>query len=133
LQSVQTVADDIRNTAQAHIVEDLVDLNWGPDEPTPLLVCDEIGSRQDATAAALQMLVNARLVTPDDRLEAFLRSASGLPGADPATEREPEPPAVQQPPDAPAPEQSVATARLRDRGRSPKDRRKEPNGALPLW
>jgi hypothetical protein len=133
VQSVQTVADDIRNTAQAHIVEDLVDLNWGPDEPTPLLVCDEIGSRQDATAAALQMLVNARLVTPDDRLEAFLRSASGLPGADPATEREPEPPAVQQPPDAPAPEQSVATARLRDRGRSPKDRRKEPNGALPLW
>jgi hypothetical protein len=69
VQSVQTVADDIRDTAQAHIVEDLVDLNFGPDEPSPLLVFDEIGSRQDATAAALQMLVNSKLLTPDDRLE----------------------------------------------------------------
>ena len=78
VQSVQTVADEIRDIAQAHIVEDLVDVNWGPDEPAPLLICDEIGSRQDATAAALQMLVNAGLLTPDGRLEAFLRSATGL-------------------------------------------------------
>ncbi|MGC7327691.1 hypothetical protein RA985_22290, partial [Mycobacteroides abscessus subsp. abscessus] len=88
----QTVAEDIRNTAQAHIVEDLVDLNFGEDEPSPLLVFDEIGSRQDATAAALQMLVNAGLLTPDPRLEAFIRSATGLPGPDPkAPEAEPEP------------------------------------------
>jgi hypothetical protein len=100
VQSVQTVANEIRDVAQAHIVEDLVDVNWGPDEPTPRLVFDEIGSRQDATAAALQMLVNARLLTPDDRLEAFLRSSSGLPGADPDTEREPiQPPTT--PPAAP--------------------------------
>ncbi|SIK42877.1 Mu-like prophage protein gp29 [Mycobacteroides abscessus subsp. abscessus] len=92
VQSVQTVAEDIRNTAQAHIVEDLVDLNFGEDEPAPLLVFDEIGSRQDATAAALQMLVNAGLLTPDARLEAFIRSATGLPGPDPnAPEAEPEP------------------------------------------
>lgn len=130
VQSVQTVADDIRDTAQAHVVEDIVDLNWGPDEPTPLLVCDEIGSRQDATAAALQMLVNARLITPDDRLEAFLRSSSGLPGIDPTTEREPAaPPAPPQTPDAPATPQ----AQLRPRGRSPRDRRKTPDGAQPLW
>ncbi|WP_078343307.1 phage portal protein family protein [Mycobacteroides immunogenum] len=83
VQSVQTVADDIRDTAQAHVVEDLVDLNFGEDEPAPLLVFDEIGSRQDATAAALQMLVNAGLLTPDPRLEAFIRSATGLPGPDP--------------------------------------------------
>jgi hypothetical protein len=100
VQSVQTVANEIRDVAQAHIVEDLVDVNWGPDEPTPRLVFDDIGSRQDATAAALQMLVNARLLTPDDRLEAFLRSSSGLPGADPDTEREPiQPPTT--PPAAP--------------------------------
>jgi hypothetical protein len=34
VQSVQTVADDIRDTAQAHIVEDMVDLNWGPETRT---------------------------------------------------------------------------------------------------
>lgn len=98
VQSVQTVAEDIREITQAHVVEDIVDRNWGPDEPAPLLVFDEIGSRQDATAAALQMLVNANLLTPDERLEAFLRAASGLPGADPDSAREMEP---KQPP-APA-------------------------------
>lgn len=92
VQSVQTVADDIRDTAQAHVVEDLVDVNFGEDEPAPLLVFDEIGSRQDATAAALQMLVNAGLLTPDPRLEAFIRSATGLPGPDPdAPETDPDP------------------------------------------
>ena len=95
VQSVQTVANDIRDTAQAHIVEDLVDLNFGEDVPAPLLVFDEIGSRQDATAAALQMLVNAGLITPDPRLESFVRTAAGLPGVDPeadAADPVPEPP-----------------------------------------
>ncbi len=90
VQSVQTVAEDIRDTAQSFIVEDIVNRNWSQDEPAPLLVFDEIGSRQDATAAALQMLVNAGLLTPDSRLEAFLRSATGLPAPDHETEREPE-------------------------------------------
>lgn len=89
VQSVQTVANEFRDVAQAHIVEDIVDVNWGPDEPAPLLVFDEIGSRQDATAAALQMLVNAGLLTPDERLEAFLRAATGLPSHDPETARDP--------------------------------------------
>ena len=100
VQSVQTVANDIRDTAQAHIVEDLVDLNFGEDEPAPLLVFDEIGSRQDATAAALQMLVNSGLLTPDPRLEAFIRESSGLPGPDPDA---PEPPPEPEPQPIPAP------------------------------
>lgn len=88
VQSIQAVASELRDTAQAGIVEDIVNRNWSVDEPAPLLVFDEIGSRQDPVAAALQMLVNAKLLTPDDRLEAFLRSASGLPAADPDTARE---------------------------------------------
>lgn len=127
VQSIQAVAGDLRDTAQAGIVEDIVTRNWGLDEPAPLLVFDEIGSRQDATAAALQMLVNARLLTPDEQLEAFLRSASGLPGADPDTARDTESPAI--PGDGTEP----PVARQRPRGRSPKDRRKTPDGALPLW
>lgn len=99
VQSVQVVAEDVRDTAQAFIVEDLVDLNWGEDEPTPLLVFDEIGSRQDATAAALQMLVGAGLLTPDPRLEQFLRQSTGLPAPDPEAEpkAEPEKPVVAPP------------------------------------
>lgn len=91
VQAVGAVADHVRETAQSYIVEDIVDLNWGEDEPTPRLVFDEIGSRQDATAAALQMLVNAGIITPDERLESFVRTASGLPAADPDTADEPPP------------------------------------------
>lgn len=108
VQSVQTVAEDIRDTAQSHVVEDIVDINFGPDEPSPKLVFDEIGSRQDATAAALQMLVNARLITPDERLEQFLRQSTGLPASDPET-AVPDPASIA--PAGPIPDQPVAAAR----------------------
>jgi hypothetical protein len=134
---VQTVADDIRNTAQAHVVEDLVDVNFGVDEPTPRLVFDEIGSRQDATAAALQMLVNARLITPDERLESFLRQATGLPGADPDTAVEPLAPAgtpnpTPQPnPDGTADESNSTQNRVRVRSHT-RRRGTQSNGDT-LW
>lgn len=132
VQSLQTVADTVRDTAQRRIIEPLVDANWGSDEPTPRLVFDEIGSRQDATAAALQMLVTSGLVTPDARLEQFLRQSSGLPAPDPET-AEPQQPAPQQPappnlpgagdstPPPPAPPQTrTAAARARQRREHPK-------------
>ena len=81
--AVGAVADHIRETAQAHVVDDIVDWNYGPDEPCPRLVFDAIGSRQDATAAALQQLVAAGLLTPDPRLESFVRQITGLPAVDP--------------------------------------------------
>lgn len=89
VEAVQTVADDIQEIAQESIVEKLVALNWGPDEPVPMLGCDEIGSQQDATAAAMQLLQAAGLLTPDGRLEAFLRTQLGLPAADPESREEP--------------------------------------------
>lgn len=82
-QGVQQVADMIRDTGQAHIIEDLVDINFGVDVGCPMLTVDEIGSRQDASAAALQMLVGAGLLTPDPELEAFERQQMGLPPVDP--------------------------------------------------
>lgn len=141
VQSVQTVADDIRDVAQAHIVEDLVDLNFGEDEPTPLLVFDEIGSRQDATAAALQMLVAAGLLTPDERTELVIRQSVGLPSRDPNApdpEEDPEPDPNDpneptEPPEPDEPPQDGPSARMRPRGRSPRDRRKTPDGAQTLW
>lgn len=79
VQSVQTFAESIRDTATAHIVEDLVDINWGVDEPSPRIVFDEIGSRQDATAASLKMLVEAGLLSPDVLTEQSVRQQVGLP------------------------------------------------------
>ncbi|QDF17098.1 portal protein [Gordonia phage William] len=78
-QSVQTVGEHQRDTANAHVIEDLIDINFGVDEQAPLLVFDEIGSRQAATAAALKMLVEAGLLSPDVLVEANVRQRMGLP------------------------------------------------------
>ncbi len=82
IQAVGAVADHVRETAQAHVIDDIVDWNWGEDEPAPRLVFDAIGSGQDATASALQQLVSAGLLTPDSRLESHVRQMTGLPSHD---------------------------------------------------
>lgn len=80
-QAVQTHAEAIRDVFNAHVIEDLVDVNWGPDEPAPRLVFDAIGSEQDATAAALMALVQAGILRPDATLEQAMRQRMNLPAA----------------------------------------------------
>lgn len=80
--SLQTVALQVADVANQHVVEDLVDLNWGEDEPAPRLVFDEIGARHPATAQSLKFLTDAGLITHDPSLEAFVRSTYGLPLAE---------------------------------------------------
>ena len=77
--SLQAVAQDVADVATAHIVEDLVDINFGLDEPAPRVVFDEIGSRRDATAEAIKILRDAGVLTTDDDLEQFVRTSYGLP------------------------------------------------------
>lgn len=84
---LQTVAEAMRDTAQAHVVEDLVDWNFGPDEPAPRLVFEEIGSRQAATAQALKLLADAGILLPDRALEEAARQQFGLPPKDDAGRR----------------------------------------------
>jgi hypothetical protein len=81
--SLQGVAELHRDTAQQHVVEDLVDVNWGEDEPAPRLVFEEIGSRQQATAQALKFLSDAGILLPDKSLEEAARQLYDLPPKDP--------------------------------------------------
>ena len=87
--SLQTLAQQIADVATMHIVEDLVDVNWGPDEPAPRITFDEIGSRQAATAQAIKLLIDAGVIQPDDVLEESSRQQYGLPPRDPDTARTP--------------------------------------------
>lgn len=89
--SLQTVAEHVADVTNQHVVEDLVDLNWGESEPAPRVVFEEIGSEHPATADAIAALINCGALTPDGRLEAHLRTTHGLPAADPDTAREKEP------------------------------------------
>lgn len=81
-QSVQAFTETICDTANKHIVEDLVDINFGPDEPAPRIVFDEIGSKKDAVAGALKTLVDAGILFPDRTLEEAVRDDYGLPSKD---------------------------------------------------
>lgn len=86
--SLQTVAMQIADVTNQHVIEDLVDYNWGPEEPAPKLVFDEIGSRHPATAESIARLADAGAITLDDPLEAHLRNQYSLPAADPSSARE---------------------------------------------
>ncbi|MEV1321966.1 DUF935 family protein [Micromonospora arborensis] len=80
--SLQTLAEQVADVATQHIVEDLVDLNFGESEPAPRVVFDEIGSRQAATAQALKTLADAGILLPDRSLEEAARQQFGLPPKD---------------------------------------------------
>ncbi|MFJ4026034.1 hypothetical protein ACIPWF_00740 [Paenarthrobacter sp. NPDC089989] len=89
--SLQTLAMQIADTATQHIIEDIVDVNWGANEPAPKLVFEEIGSRHAPTAEAIKMLIDCGAIKADQKLDDFLRTVYGLPGFDEATAREPLP------------------------------------------
>ncbi|WP_136054346.1 DUF935 family protein [Microbacterium sp. K24] len=80
--SLNAVAQNIADVIQQHVIEDLVDLNWGPDEPAPRLVPAAIGEQQQITAEAIKVLIESGAVTVDDGLRAYVRDKFGLPVED---------------------------------------------------
>jgi hypothetical protein len=116
--SLQNLAQAVKDTATQHVVEDLVDINFGDDEPAPKIACAEIGSRQQATAAELKALIDSGALVVDDELEAAIRQMYGMPRRDPATARPPKSPTAADPsttPDEPGRPGSVA-ARAKHKG-----------------
>ncbi len=85
--SLNAVSSQVEDIAQQHVVEDLVDLNWGESEPAPRIVATQIGEDQPATAEAIRLLTEAGIVIPDEQLEAYMRSRYRLPVKDATTSR----------------------------------------------
>jgi hypothetical protein len=112
--SLQTLAQQVANVATQHIVEDLVDLNWGSEEPAPRVVFDEIGSRQAATAQAIKALIDAGVIFPDEVLEETVRQQYGLP---PKSDTPNLPPPGSEPPADTAPTDGPPSASARRRRR----------------
>lgn len=83
--SLQAVADEIARVATTGqpgmngAVTDIVDLNWGTDEPAPRIVCTDVGRRHDLSAEAINGLITSGAITADPDLEAYLRSTYRLP------------------------------------------------------
>lgn len=68
--AVGEVADLIAETASAHIIEDLVDINFGADVPAPVLTFADIGVRRSELDDARE----AAGLTSDAELVRFLRT-----------------------------------------------------------
>lgn len=79
VDSLESIAKHIQDVTQQHVIDDLVDLNWGEDEPAPRLVFDKIGSKAPITAEAIKALIDAGVLTPDAGLEEYLRQTLGMP------------------------------------------------------
>lgn len=117
VQAVQAYTASICRIANSHIVEDLIDINFGVDEGAPKLVFDPIGSRQDLTAAAVKLLFDAGIFGGDPIVERAVRQRFGLPSQDesevPAAEEEPVTPGAQPPAAQPPKTRSSGSAAAR--------------------
>jgi hypothetical protein len=89
--SLQTLAQQIADVATQHVVEDLVDINFGPDEPAPRITFQEIGSRNAVTAEAIALLVNSGVLLKEPALERYIRETYGIPDKEPLPGQPPAP------------------------------------------
>lgn len=71
--SLQAVAEDFRDTFTSHVIEDLVDINFGRTVPAPQLVFEEIGSRGQVDDE-LSLVRRAAGLEDDAALADFLRT-----------------------------------------------------------
>lgn len=76
--SQNAIVGDFAEEVTEYVLRDLVELNFGPDEPYPPLLFDEL-TPDNTTAADLAGYANAGLILPDDELERELRQRAGLP------------------------------------------------------
>lgn len=89
LDSVQAIADSIAETATEHVVRDLVEWNFGPDEPYPTVTAGDLKAARGISMEDLNTLVGAGVVRPDDDLEDYARNRHGLPDRDTESTRVP--------------------------------------------
>ncbi|MEV4179933.1 DUF935 family protein [Streptosporangium canum] len=92
LLSLQAIADEIADTATHGTSVNIVDLNWGDQEPAPRIVAADVGQRHEVNADALNALISSGAITPDAELEAYIRGAWRLPARSPDAPPAPEPP-----------------------------------------
>ncbi|MEG1971445.1 MAG: hypothetical protein RR101_15140, partial [Burkholderiaceae bacterium] len=79
LLAVNSVLRMVEEVQTEHIIRDLVELNYGPDEPYPSLKFTDLTAEATPTAEALKALADAGLITGDRETENDLRRRYRLP------------------------------------------------------
>lgn len=81
---VEGVANWYQSTTNEHVIEDIVDWNWGEDEQAPLLEWAYPQGESALAIADLVSMVDAGVVTMDADTERAIRSQTRLPDLPPA-------------------------------------------------
>lgn len=102
LLSEQATADHIADVVTEYVIRDLVELNYGPDEPYPVLRAGELAADQAPTAEALKSLADSGLLDADEDVKAEVRRRFRLPKVDPDAAPPAPAPAPEAQPAAPA-------------------------------
>lgn len=114
--ALEAVAAQIASVVNEHVIEDLVDINWGPDEPAPRLIPAAATAGVDLSPESLALLVQYGAVEADDDLEAYIRERYKLPARNPAQAEHPLPSAPQPvAADGPAPGVAASASASRHR------------------
>jgi hypothetical protein len=74
----EAVAKQYAETTNEHVIEDLVDVNYGIDESAPLIKF-ETETDKRYSVADMKALIDAGALTTDPELEAYIRSEGDLP------------------------------------------------------
>lgn len=95
IQSLQTIAEWIADTATQHIVEDLVDVAFPDyDGMAPRIIAEPIASKKELSAQDLATLVRDKVLIPDRDLEEDTRRRYSMPAKRPLSEARKENPEV---------------------------------------
>lgn len=87
-KSTRYIGSTVADTTNRYVIKQLVDYNYNRGQ-YPKLRVRRIGETEDlrTLSFAVRNFVGAGMVTPDDKLESFIRRELDLPPADPATAR----------------------------------------------
>ena len=102
--TLNAVAQMVADTTNQHVIEDLVDWQFGTDVLVPKLVFDKIGSTDMAVAQAVRTLIDSGAITVDDDFEVWLRRVLGAPEPERPADADPAPASVPNDPNGGAPD-----------------------------
>ncbi|MFY1686484.1 phage portal protein family protein [Plantactinospora sp. WMMB782] len=98
--ALESIAENIADTATRQIAARIVEWNFGDDEPVPTVTISGVGSRREVTAESLQLLLSSGALAADPALEAWVRREYRLPERETPTSAVPAPPPAESPPTA---------------------------------
>lgn len=84
--SIEAIANEVAETFTEHVIRDLVELNFGPEEAYPVLSAGAVSASRNIDPNVLKILIDAGVVKPTAKDEAFFRTNYGLPEYDEALE-----------------------------------------------